>query len=117
VKLKKIPCFRAKQENSEARACPRECHLLIVIAILLIVVGFLGYYVVIGCVFKANFWFTEDGVLRELKVDRPLVTKILKTERHPIDKSVIVVEEDGQRYKYCLDSSVLFNYEFSECDN
>jgi prepilin-type N-terminal cleavage/methylation domain-containing protein len=86
--------------------------LLIVIAI----VGILGGYVlVIGIICKGNYWYSEDSALRELKADHPKVTEIIKSKRNVFRKSIITVKEYGVNHDYCLDTNVLWNYEFSEC--
>jgi prepilin-type N-terminal cleavage/methylation domain-containing protein len=71
-----------------------------------------GFIITVIC--RGNFWFSEEGVLRELKVDHPGVTEILKTERNVHAKSVITVKEDGFNHVYYLDSDMLWNYKFSE---
>jgi len=69
----------------------------------------------VGGVFTGNFWFTKDGVLRELKVDYPNVSHVLKSHRKVFSSSVITVEnEDGSRTEFMLDADILFNYEFEE---
>jgi len=74
-----------------------------------------------GVVFQAvamvtgNFYFTERGILKELKVSHPTVSEILSTKRNIYSNSQIMVLENGEKKTYCLDSSILFNYFFSEC--
>ena len=86
--------------------------LLIVIVIVgVLVVWMLGAKVI--C--QGNFWYSDDGVLRELKADHPKVTELLKTKRNVFAKSIITVKEGGVNHDYCLDTDVLWNYEFSEC--
>jgi len=86
--------------------------LLIVIAIIGILAAcLLGVAVACG----GNFWYSNDGVLRELKTDHPKVTEVLKTKRNVFDESVITVKENGVNHDYCLDSSIFWNYKFSEC--
>lgn len=87
--------------------------LMIVIAIVAILgVWFLGVKVI--C--QGNFWFQTESALRELQASHPTVSKVLTTQRNIFDKSVLLIEnKDGSRKDYCLDTSILFNYEFSEC--
>lgn len=69
----------------------------------------------IGIIICGNFWYSDDDVFRELKTDHPQITELLKTECNIFAKSVITVKENGINHKYCLDSDVLRNYKFSEC--
>jgi len=88
--------------------------LLIVVAIIgILLVGVYG--IGISAICRGNFWYSDDGVLRELKVDHPKVTEVLKTKRNVFAKSVITVKENGVNHDYCLDTNVLWNYEFSDC--
>lgn len=87
-----------------------------------IVFGIIFIIVVVGWVFaiktvcQGNFWFQTDSALRELQVSHQDVSKVLTTQRNIFDKSVLLVEnKNGSRKEYCLDTSILFNYEFSEC--
>lgn len=86
--------------------------LLIVLAIIAIVAAWI-FGAVTLC--RGNFWFSTNSVLRELKVEHPQVTEVLKTERNVFDKSVITVKENGLNHNYCLDTDILWNYKFSEC--
>lgn len=62
--------------------------------------------------FKGNFWYTENGVLQALQFKNSKVEKVLKTTRNLLDYSEIVVQEDGQRKTYYLDTGIMWNYEF-----
>lgn len=84
--------------------------LMIVVAMLVI----LAVLILSSTMLCANYWFTENGVLRELRAKHPNVTRILKVERNVFSYSRIVVEENGVRKEYLLDTNVLFNYEFRE---
>ncbi len=86
--------------------------LLISMVFVGIIVGWFLCYLVLG---KGNFWYTEEGVLKELRVTRPNVTEIVKTQRNVFSKSVITVKEDGAIRDFCLDSDIFWNYEFSDC--
>ena len=81
---------------------------MIVIALAGIVVG------VIACGFlgSANFWYTEEGVLKALQFTHPGVTAIRWSQRNIYNYSEVFVNEDGRPNAYLLDSNVLFNYTF-----
>jgi prepilin-type N-terminal cleavage/methylation domain-containing protein len=85
--------------------------LTVVVIIGVLVIGVLG----IGVIGRGNFWYSDDGVLREIKADHPGVIEVLKTKRNVFAKSVITVKENGVNHDYCLDTDVFWNYEFSEC--
>lgn len=90
--------------------------LLIPLLIMAIIV--VGVYVfLLKTVCQGNFWYAESSVLRELRVDHPNVTEVLKTRRNVFSKSVITVREGDENHDYCLDTSILWNYEFSECQD
>ncbi|HBI25424.1 MAG: hypothetical protein UT41_C0001G0464 [Candidatus Wolfebacteria bacterium GW2011_GWC2_39_22] len=80
--------------------------LIIVIVIALIVV------VNVVVIPTNNAWWTSDGVLKELRVDHPTITEVIKTKRNLFSYSEITVHEGGQVITYFLDSNVLFNYTF-----
>lgn len=84
---------------------------------LMIVIAILGvWFLVVRVIFQGNFWFQTESVLRELQASQSNVAKVLTTHRSIFKKSVLLIEnKDGSRKEYCLDTSVLFNYEFSEC--
>ena len=67
-------------------------------------------------VFMGNFYFTKEAALKELKVDYPAVTKVIKVQRNVFKDSVLTVMEDGVKKTYCLDGDILQNYDFSECE-
>jgi prepilin-type N-terminal cleavage/methylation domain-containing protein len=86
--------------------------LIIVGAILFILVGWL---LVWRTILAGNYWFSEGGVLRELRADHPAVTEVIKSQRNIYADSVITVKEGEVRRDYCVDTNMLFNYEFSDC--
>lgn len=86
--------------------------LIIIIIIFLV---FFGYFILIKTIGMGNFWYTQEGVLKELKIDHPHISKIFKTTRNVFDKSVIVVEENGKKITYLLDSDIFFNYDILAC--
>lgn len=81
------------------------------------IIGILAIVVCVGCMeaINGNFWYSRDGVLKELKANHPGVTEILKTKRNVFTKSVITVREDGVNRDYCLSTDIFWDYEFSEC--
>ncbi len=86
--------------------------LLIVVATIMVVsvvvVG--GVY---GTLFTGNFWFTEDGVLRELRANHPEVVQIVHIQRNIWGYSIIeTADGNGNRNSFQLDSNILFNYSF-----
>lgn len=84
----------------------------------LIIVVFLLCMVVVvgGGVFglsRANCWYRESGVLRELRIMHPEAREVLKSERNFVSYSEITVRnEDGTIVVYALDSNIMFNYNF-----
>lgn len=83
--------------------------VLVVIVVIFVILG-IGF---VKAICQGNFWFTEEGALRELRADHPKVTEIMKIERNIFSYSVITVREDGEARNYDLDSNALFNYTFS----
>lgn len=85
---------------------------------LLIAVTIIGIVVLevigIGCICRGNFWYSETGVLRELQINNPNITKI-KTERNILYRSIVIaVDKEGKVIKYLLDTNFLFNYDLEE---
>ena len=87
------------------------------------------FVLTVACVFwidivlGGNFWYTENGVLKEIQLQYPETTEIIHTQRNIFAYSVITVrtvrEGDAavKKYienKYYLDSNVLFNYTLHE---
>ena len=88
--------------------------LIIVVGIIFIVFGIFGFGL-IGGVACGNYWYTEAGVLRDLRIDHPEISRVLRSHRHAWGYSVIEVEnEDGSRANYELDTDILFDYEFHQ---
>ena len=79
---------------------------------------YLGYLflaiIIIGGIPMGNQWYSETSVLRKIQINHPKVARIVDTHRNIFRRSVFTVEENGQRKKYYLDSSILLNYEISE---
>ena len=84
---------------------------------LLIVIAVVGiWFFGVKLVYQGNFWFQTESALRELQATHSSVAKVLTTQRNIFDKSVLLIEnKDGSRKEYCLDTSILFNYDFSDC--
>tara|TARA_B100000315_G_C14483779_1_gene544199 strand:+ start:90 stop:413 length:324 start_codon:yes stop_codon:yes gene_type:complete len=74
-----------------------------------------GFY---GTLCKGNFWYQNQSVERELKVNNPSV-KVLRSERNIWAYSKIYitdgVEEGSKQRVLCLDTDILWNYEFRQC--
>lgn len=89
---------------------------VVTVVVMVFALFILLFGAVITGIGKGNFWFSESSVLRELQVNHPEVTRVLKTERNVYSDSVITIEnKDGSRSDYCLDSDILWNYSFSAC--
>lgn len=86
---------------------------------LMIVVGLVSVIGVLFCYFAlgaGNFWCTESGVERQLKAEHPEIAEIVTINRGIWGSSrVLVKTKDGVSQTYCLDSNILFNYEFDDC--
>ncbi len=83
--------------------------LLIVVAIVAIVAIVIGVW---GTLAMGNMWYTEKGVLEELKLDHPNITEVLDTNRNAWGYSQIIVQEGEKINTYYLNSDFLWNYEF-----
>ena len=99
------------QKNERGFTLLKLIEIFLVLAVIAVV--FWGGIFLTIC--AGNYWYTEDGALRELQINHPNVTEIVKTTRNVIPDSVITVRESGELHNYCLDSNILFNYKFSEC--
>lgn len=70
---------------------------------------FAGVY---GTLMTGNFWFTEEGVLKEIRLNEPAAKTVLTSKRAVWDDSEVTVElEDGSRKVFRFGSNMLFNYE------
>jgi competence protein ComGC len=88
------------------------------IAEVIVVITFIFCIIfVIGFISKGNYWFSEDGVLKKIKLNHPKATKVIDTEREAWNYSIITVIEDGVRKKYYLDTDILWNYKIYETDD
>lgn len=94
----------------------QEGFTIIEVFIVIAIIGIIIFWGFIGCtIVKGNFWLTEDGVLKDLQINYPEVSEILRVNRNIFSYSEIYVEnEDGSRGTYELDTCVLFNYEFPD---
>lgn len=75
----------------------------------------------IGVGIMGNFWYTEEGVIKKIRLQYPEITQIIDTERNIFTYSVITVKEGeaAKKYyvkKYYLDTDILFNYELRKAD-
>lgn len=81
---------------------------VMVAVVICVLVVFVLFYGTLG---KGNFWFTREGVLREIQVDDPDVVRVVRVNRNILRFSEIEVEnKEGVRSVYRLDTNVLFNY-------
>lgn len=75
----------------------------------IVVVLFVGVY---SSLLAGNFWFTEEGVLKEIRLSEAKAKTVLTSKRGVWKDSEITVElEDGRRQVFTLDTNILFNYE------
>jgi prepilin-type N-terminal cleavage/methylation domain-containing protein len=105
--------------------------MVVIIIIAIIFIG--GYVVLFKSVVTGNAWYSPVGVIHELKMDHPEVKSFVKDQRNFIGLSVITVEVDNStgliknndinitiiddviRKDFCLDTDILWNYEFVPC--
>jgi len=90
--------------------------LIIVVALIAIVVIGIGFLTL-----RCNFYYTEQGVLTQLQEEHEQsgFVKIFKsgTERNVYAYSVISVQDnEGNKYEFCLDTSVFFDYKLKKCE-
>jgi len=91
----------------------RKGFTLVELVIAIVFIMMLVAIPVIFGVIRGNFWYTEAGVLQDLRVDHPDVTSVVKTERHVFSDSVITVETAKGRQVYYLDTNIMTNHKFS----
>ncbi|HPW34460.1 MAG TPA: prepilin-type N-terminal cleavage/methylation domain-containing protein [Candidatus Paceibacterota bacterium] len=93
------------------------------VELLIVVVMVAIVFVALPTVFMGNFWYTEEGVLRELK-NGGMVTGnaiIIRTERNIWKSSQIEISDSfGNSYGsyncvaiFDLDTNILFNYKLT----
>jgi|SRR3989338_934922 len=84
---------------------------------LMIVCAIVGIVIVVivgGSLGAANFWCTEEGVLKALQYRNPEV-KSVSIERHIIAYSVVYAGVGRSKLlRYTLDTNLLFNYRFGD---
>jgi len=81
--------------------------LAIVTKIIIILTG------IMMIVSMGNFWFTEEGVLRELRADHSEIKELVETHRNVFSYSVITVKNDDNSISiYRLNTDIFFNYSF-----
>lgn len=88
--------------------------MVVIVAIVMIVI--VGWVFAIKIVCQGNFWFDDASVFREIQIDHPDTARLLKTQRNIFDDSTFLVEnKDGTRREHCLDTSIMWDYTFSDC--
>jgi hypothetical protein len=88
----------------------RKFIILILISSLIFVAGKL--------ICEANFWFSAESVLREIKKDKENeeITEIVRFRRGFKEASIIAVKDNnGNVRSLCLDSNIFLKYTFSKC--
>ena len=82
--------------------------LMIIISIFIIIIFGFGF---IGVGIMGNYWYTQDNVLKEIRVDHPEIVEIIKDKRKIWSYSEIIVEnKKGERQIFLLDTNCMFNY-------
>lgn len=62
---------------------------------------------------KGNHWYTEEGILKQIRQENSAVESLISTERNIYNYSEITVKhKDGHTSKIDLDTDCLFNYKF-----
>ena len=90
---------------------------LIEMMIVVVIIAILASMIWVFSLVSANFWCTDSGVERQLMGEHPQVTKMIKVERNIFTYSRVTAIENGQEKMFCLNSNLLFNYEFVDCDS
>ena len=84
--------------------------LLITLTIMIMIVSLVLIIPIV--ILRGNFWFTENGVLRELQGENPKIVKLFKIDRNVFSLSEIQVKDvNNVSSIYKLDTCVLFNYD------
>lgn len=84
---------------------------------LLVVMAIIYIIAMVPVVLMGNFWYTEAGVLKKIKLDNSTAVEVVDTERNVLRYSVVTVKnKDGGYEKYLLDTDILFNYEVKELE-
>jgi len=64
---------------------------------------------------RGNHFGSEEGILKQLRKEHPKIEKIMSIERNFYDYSIVKVRESGEVKLYCLNTSILLDHKFSEC--
>ncbi len=64
----------------------------------------------------SNAWYCEDSAVQALKSQYPDITYVYSVDRNVFQASIFEAEKDNVKVKFCLDTNILFDYEFTECD-
>lgn len=82
-----------------------------IFGILIFTFGVLGYL----ALFAGNQWYSDESVLKSLKLHKPGVIEVVSLERNIFRKSLLHIKfQDLSRERVLLDSNILMNYHFSD---
>lgn len=71
----------------------------------------IAFCIAVPTCLMGNMWYTDKGVLSDIRAGDPSVISIVKTQRNVWRCSKIYVEKcDRKRVLYELDSNILFSY-------
>ena len=62
----------------------------------------------------SNAWYRRQRF--RLKSQYPAITYVYSVDRNVFQASIFEVEKENVKVKFCLDTNILFEYEFTECD-
>ncbi|MFH1667600.1 MAG: prepilin-type N-terminal cleavage/methylation domain-containing protein [Candidatus Komeilibacteria bacterium] len=91
----------------------------LLIVFIVVVVIFIGgfYFLLFKTVLAGNYWVFEDRLNDKFKLDYPQVEEVIYIDRKVFDPTVVTVEEYGKRATYCIDSNIMQDYEFVDCED
>ena len=85
--------------------------VIISLALIVIVVGIIGYLGVFCLVCKGNFHvYTDTQALKAIQVDNPEYVKVINIERHAVAYTKVTAEDgSGTRADFLLDTNIFQN--------
>lgn len=73
-------------------------------------------FIAVPILAMGNFWYKEDTVLKKIKQSNPHVKRVIDSTRNTFSDSIVVIlENDGDRVEYCIDSNILYRYRVKLC--